>query len=120
MRLPVTSVRGVLIATVPSDIELGQVADLQQALLRAVMHERARGAVLDVSPVRVLDRFDAEAILKTAQMTQLLGAPLVVVGLSAHNAAAWAELGSVVDALWCAATVEDALSRIDAATERPA
>jgi len=113
--LPLTSVRSILIATVPGDFELAEVGQWQKALLAAVVSHRASGAVLDVSQARVLDRFDAEAILHTAKMTQLLGAQLMVAGLSPHVAAGWAELGEEIDQLRCAATVESALDALGVA-----
>lgn len=119
MPLPLTSVRSILIATVPGDFELAEVGQWQKALLSAVVNHRAIGAVLDVSQARVLDRFDADAILHTAKMTRLLGAQLLVAGLSPHVAAGWAELGDEIDQLRCAATVELALDALGVGDSHP-
>jgi rsbT antagonist protein RsbS len=70
-----------LIASVVSDLSDSQVAALRSDLLREVGKARARGIVIDVGGLDVIDSYVARSLRSVALSAKLRGAETVVVGI---------------------------------------
>jgi rsbT antagonist protein RsbS len=92
-----------LIASVVSDLSDSQVAALRTDLLRKVGEVRARGIVIDVSGLDVIDSFVARSLRSVALSARLRGAQTVVVGIQPDVAIAMVhfdvDLGPIHSAL---------------------
>ena len=92
-RVPIVRVGDTLIATVVEDLQDGDALQLQEDLGRALERTGARGVLLDLSVVDLVDSFLGRLLNDVAAATRLLGAATVVVGIRPAVAITLVELG---------------------------
>lgn len=85
--LPVISVfHGVLVVPLIGELSAERADELIHRLLVAIVDNRAKVAVLDLTGLPVVDREAARALLKAARAIALIGAMVMLVGLSPTTA----------------------------------
>lgn len=92
-RISVVRVRDTLMVTLPTDADDPTIAALQEKVLRAMERTEAKGLVLDISSVDILDSFFARTLAETAQMVTLMGGRTVIVGMRPGVAITATQLG---------------------------
>jgi len=92
-RVPVVRVGDILIATVAEDLQDRDALRLQEDLGRALERTGARGVLLDLSVVELVDSFLGRLLNDVAAATRLLGAATVLVGIRPAVAVTLVELG---------------------------
>lgn len=110
MTIPVLKQGDVLIACIqaaPSDVELTQ---LQDELADKIGRLRARGVVMDVAAIDVLDSFAARTLRAIAYTARLRGARTVVVGIQPEVAIAMVQLGLTLDGVATALDLEGGMA----------
>jgi rsbT antagonist protein RsbS len=70
-----------LIASVQSDLSDPEILRFREELAERVGRERARGVIVDVSALDVIDSFVARSLQSLAEITRLRGAETVIVGI---------------------------------------
>ena len=85
-------------------------------LLDRIRTSAARGVILDVSGIEVMDYRDFEALHRTMTMARLMGAPSVLAGLQAGVVSSLVELGVETEDV-IAADVRSSLRNIQSAFE---
>ncbi|HEX3788977.1 MAG TPA: STAS domain-containing protein [Pseudonocardiaceae bacterium] len=108
--LPIVELDGVLLVTVQGELLDASVAALQQELPERVIAANARGVLIDISVVDIVDSFLARALHDTAAMVALLAAQTVVVGMRPAVAITLVELGLTLPGLRTALSVRDGLA----------
>ena len=81
-----------LIVSIHAALDDDQLTRLQRDLLERVGRERARGILIDVAALDVLDSFAARTLADLAYMARLRGARTVVVGITPDVAMALVRL----------------------------
>jgi rsbT antagonist protein RsbS len=81
-----------LIVSIHAALDDDQLTRLQRDLLDRVGRERARGILIDVAALDVLDSFAARTLADLAYMARLRGARTVVVGIAPDVAMALVRL----------------------------
>jgi rsbT antagonist protein RsbS len=81
-----------LIVSIHAALDDEQLTRLQRDLLERVGQDRARGILIDVAALDVLDSFAARTLSDLAYMAQLRGARTVVVGIGPEVAMALVRL----------------------------
>ncbi len=89
--LPVS--QGLLIVPIIGAIDSQRAAQLTEQLLRSVRANRAKAAVIDVTGVLTVDTAVANHLIQTAQACKLLGATLIITGISKDIALTLVQLG---------------------------
>lgn len=102
--------RGILLAPLIGTIDTARAYDLNEKLLRGVIEAKAKLVILDISGVPLFDTTTAEHILRTAGATKLLGAEMVLVGLSPEVAQTVVALGVNLDGLTTKRSLQDGFS----------
>jgi rsbT antagonist protein RsbS len=109
-----------LIASIQSDLSDSEVIELRSELAELVGRHRARGIVIDVSALEVIDSFVARSLRAIVLTAKLRGASTVIVGIQPDVAIAMvhfrlnlAPLRAALD-LDAATTLLDGLTRGDA------
>jgi rsbT antagonist protein RsbS len=109
-----------LIASIQSDLSDSEVIELRHELAELVGRHRARGIVIDVSALEVIDSFVARSLRAIVLTARLRGASTVIVGIQPDVAIAMvqfhlnlAPLRVALD-LDAATTLLDGLTRGDA------
>ena len=92
-RTPIIHVGEVLVASVQEDLGDREALDLQEALSNALERTGARGVLIDLSVVEMVDSFLGRLLSDIAAGTRLFGAHTVVVGIQPAVAITLVELG---------------------------
>jgi rsbT antagonist protein RsbS len=112
-RVPILRQRGYLIATIQAAMSDREAEGLQADLMEEVSRYRARGIIVDVTALDVLDSFAARTLRTTAHMTRLRGAHTVLVGIQPEVAFAMVQLGISMEHVSTALDLEEGLAFLD-------
>jgi len=107
--ISVVKVRDVLLVTVPAAPDDATVSELQEEILQAMAEYEAKGLVLDISAVEIVDSFFARTVAETAQMVGLMGGETVIAGMRPSVAITATQLGLTLGQALTALDVERAL-----------
>jgi rsbT antagonist protein RsbS len=92
-RVPVVRIGDILVATVQEDLYDRDALDLQIDLTERLEQIDARGVLIDLSTVEMVDSYLARLISEIAAIARLMGAQTVVVGMRPAVALTLVELG---------------------------
>lgn len=98
-----------LVASVHTALDDTQMLRFQEDLVAQIGEHRARGVIIDVAALDVLDSFATRTLRSIAEMARLRGARTVVVGIQPQVAFAMVQLGTGVGGLRTALDLEDGL-----------
>jgi len=103
-----------LIASIQSDLSDSQVLALRDDLAARVGRERARGLVVDVEALDVIDSFVARSLRRIALVARLRGARTVIVGIQPDVAIALVQFNLNLGPLHAALDLDEARRILDA------
>lgn len=106
--VPVLAFDDILVASIGEDLQDTAALNLQHDIASAVTRTGARGVIIDISSVQMLDSFLARVLAEIAACCRLLAAETVVVGMRPAIAITLVELGLTLRGLRTAVTVADA------------
>jgi rsbT antagonist protein RsbS len=92
-RIPIIKVGDFLLVSIQVDMHDRLVMSLQDDLTARVVKARAKGVLIDISALDVVDSFIGRMLGNMASMTRVLGAEAVVVGMRPAVATTIVELG---------------------------
>jgi rsbT co-antagonist protein RsbR len=103
-------------------VDSARTAEIMERLLTAVVHHRARYAILDLTGVEVVDTSTASHILALIRTIRLLGAEGLLTGIHPSIAQTIVNLGVDLSGLIVRSTLRDALQHciVQMARQRPA
>jgi rsbT antagonist protein RsbS len=104
-----------LIASVHTALDDTQMTAFQHDLVDRIGRDRARGVVIDVAALDVLDSFATKTLRTIAEVARLRGAVTVVVGIQPDVAFAMVSLGMDTGALRTALDLEEGMAFLDRA-----
>jgi rsbT antagonist protein RsbS len=112
----------VLIASVHTALDDTQMTAFQHDLVERIGQDRARGVVIDVAALDVLDSFATRTLRTIAEVARLRGAVTVVVGIRPEVAFTMVALGIDTGPVHTALDLEEGLAFLDRAggARRPA
>jgi rsbT antagonist protein RsbS len=113
MPVPILKQGHILIATVRSALTDSETELFRQRLMERVTESRAKGIIVDVTAIDVLDSFAARSLLTIARMSRLRGADTVIVGLQPEVAFAMVQLGLTFDDMHTALDLEEGLALLN-------
>ena len=102
-----------LIASVQSDLSDTEVLQLRDDLTERVGAHRARGIVLDVGALDVIDSFVARSLRSIAVSARLRGAETIIVGIRPEVAIAMVHFDLNLEPLRSALDLDEALALFD-------
>lgn len=102
-----------LLLTVPTDPDDETISLLQDKVLKAMEKYEAKGLVLDISAVEILDSFFARTIAETAQMVSLMGGKTAIAGMRPAVAITAIELGLSLGKVITALNVDKAFDKLN-------
>ena len=105
-----------VVASILSDLSDSQVLALRDELAELVGRIRARGLVVDVAALDVLDSFVARALRSIAITARLRGAETVIVGIRPDVAVAMVQFNMNMEPLRTALDLDEGLAALDALT----
>jgi rsbT antagonist protein RsbS len=105
-----------LIASIQSDLSDSEVIELRNELAELVGRHRARGIVIDVSALEVIDSFVARSLRAIVLTAKLRGASTVIVGIQPDVAIAMVQFRLNLEALRAVLDLDEAIALIDRLT----
>jgi rsbT antagonist protein RsbS len=111
-RIPIIELYSNLIVPIQGSIADGAMAALTDDVTRRIAHGAARGLVIDVSGVELMDSFITRNIRDLAIAARLMGVPTVVSGLRPAIAITLVEMGLEIHGLETTLNLERALERL--------
>ncbi|MDR3411691.1 MAG: STAS domain-containing protein [Formivibrio sp.] len=112
-RAPILKLGKTLIASVQETLMDADLVGLRDELVAEVKLYRATGVIIDVTVLDVLDSFAARTLRNIAQMTQLIGARTIIVGIQPDVAFSMVQLGLTLTGIETALDLEDGLALLD-------
>jgi rsbT antagonist protein RsbS len=92
-KIPILKMGEYLLVTIQVDMHDRLAMALQDDLTRAITETDARGVLIDISSLDIVDSFIGRMLANTASMSRLLDAETVVVGMQPAVAITLVELG---------------------------
>ena len=93
MKIPILRLKDILLTSIQVDLTDQDALDFQSDVVQMVSATEARGIVIDITGLDVVDSFLARVLNDTATMVQLLGAAAVVCGMQPPVALTLVEMG---------------------------
>jgi rsbT antagonist protein RsbS len=102
-----------LVASIHTALDDSQLVRFQQDLVGQIGQHRARGVIIDVAALDVLDSFGSRTLRNIAEMARLRGARTVIVGIQPDVALAMVALGMGTGDVATALDLEEGLVYLD-------
>jgi rsbT antagonist protein RsbS len=102
-----------LIASIQSDLSDREVMALRDDLSRRVGEQRARGLIVDVAALDVIDSFVARALRSIAETALMRGAQTVIVGIQPDVAIAMVQFQLDLEPLRATLDLDEAVRILD-------
>jgi rsbT antagonist protein RsbS len=117
-RIPILKMGPYLLVTIQVDMDDGTAMSLQDDLTAQIVKHHAKGVLIDISSLDVVDSFIGRMLANTAAMARVLDAEAVVVGMQPSVAITLVELGLSLRGVRSALDVEKGMDMLRAS--RPA
>ena len=114
MAVPVLKQGDILIASMQAAVSDKELLRLRDELAERVGRHRARGVIIDLTALDVLDSFATRTIRSIAYTAKLRGAEAVVVGIQPEVAFAMVQLGLSLEGIATALDLEEGLAHLRA------
>jgi rsbT antagonist protein RsbS len=111
-RIPILKMGSCLLVTIQTDMHDRLAMALQDDLTTRVAETRARGVLIDISALEVVDSFIGRMLSNIASLTSVLDASTVVVGMRPAVAITLVELGLTLPEVQTALNVETGMAMI--------
>lgn len=121
-RIPILKMGSCLLVTIQVEMHDQLAMTLQDDLTQQIAAHRARGVLIDISSLEIVDSFIGRTLGNIAAMARVLDATTVVVGMRPAVAITLVELGMALEGVRTALDVEKGMALIQAALadrERP-
>lgn len=115
-RVPILRVGEVLLASIHLDLSDESVLLLQDDLSRRIVETGARGVIIDISALEIVDSFVGRMLSTIAAMSRVLDATTIVVGMRPAVAITLTELGLSLGGVRTALNVDKALELLGVGT----
>ncbi|MRX08632.1 STAS domain-containing protein [Pseudoduganella sp. FT25W] len=105
-RIPILRIGDLLLVTIQVDMHDRLAMTLQDDLTERIVRDRAKGVLIDISALDLVDSFIGRMISNTAAMARVLDAQTVLVGMQPAVAITLVELGLTLPGVKTALNVE--------------
>ncbi|HEU5140731.1 MAG TPA: STAS domain-containing protein [Bacillales bacterium] len=93
MKIPILKLYDYLLITIQVDLDDQTVLEFQEDLLNKIHETGAKGVVIDVTAVEIVDSFIAKVLGDVVDMSTLMGASVVLTGIRPAVAITLIDLG---------------------------
>ncbi|HEY6346632.1 MAG TPA: STAS domain-containing protein [Bryobacteraceae bacterium] len=117
-RIPILKVGSFLLVTIQVDMHDRLALILQDELTSRIVSDRARGVLIDISSLDIVDSFIGRMLSNIAGMARVLDAETVVVGMRPSVAITLVELGLSLPGIRTALNVDRGIELLNASLDR--
>ena len=115
-RIPILKLRDLLLVSIQVDMHDRLAMQLQDELTARISETGARGVLIDISSLDIVDSFIGRMIANIAAMARVLDAETVVVGMQPAVAITLVELGLHLPGVRTALNVDKGMALLESAT----
>ena len=115
-RIPILKLRDLLLVSIQVDMHDRLAMQLQDELTTKISETGARGVLIDISSLDIVDSFIGRMIANIAAMARVLDAETVVVGMQPAVAITLVELGLNLPGVRTALNVDKGMALLESAT----
>jgi len=109
-RIPILQVGEFLLASIQVDMHDRLALSLQDDLTHRIVKSKARGVLIDISALEMVDSFIGRILATTASMARILDAETVVVGMRPAVAITLVEMGLTLRGVRTALNVDQGMA----------
>lgn len=117
MKVPILKLYDVLLTSIQIELTDEEALRFQNDLLQRIIQSEAKGVVIDITALDVVDSYMAKVLSDTASMATLLGAEVVISGMQPEVALTLVEMGRELNGVGTALNLELGLEKVRAALE---
>jgi rsbT antagonist protein RsbS len=117
LRIPILKIGDILIASIQVALHDASAVQFKDDLLQRIYDTRARGVIIDLTALDVVDSFIGRLIADIAAMSGLMGTRVVLTGLQPAVAITLVELGLELPSVLTALNLEKGLAMLQRLTE---
>jgi rsbT antagonist protein RsbS len=118
LRVSILAQGGYLIASIHTALDDGQLVRFQHNLMDQIGRQRARGVIIDVAALDVIDSFASHTLRNIAAAARLRGARTVVVGIKPAVAMAMVTWGLTLEPAHTTLDLEEGVAFLDGVVAR--
>jgi rsbT antagonist protein RsbS len=111
-RIPILRIGDLLLVSIQVDMHDRLAMTLQDDLTERIVRDRAKGVLIDISALDLVDSFIGRMISNTAAMARVLDAQTVLVGMQPAVAITLVELGLTLPGVKTALNVEKGMTML--------
>ena len=112
-RIPILKMGKLLLGTIQVDMHDRLAMTLQDDLTNRIVKDRAKGVLIDISALDLVDSFIGRMINNIAAMAKILDADTVLVGMQPAVAITLVELGLTLEGVKTALNVERGMTMLN-------
>lgn len=112
-RIPILKVGKNLLVSIQVDMHDRLALNLQDDLTRKIVDTKARGVLIDISALDIVDSFIGRMLANIARVSSVLDAQTVVVGMQPAVAITLVELGLTLEGVITALNVEKGMALLE-------
>ena len=111
-KIPILRIGGILLVSIQIDLQDNIAVALQDDLSNEIVRTGAKGVVIDISALEIVDSFIGRMISTTAAISRVLDAETVVVGMQPAVAITLVELGLTLEGVRTALDVDRGMASL--------
>lgn len=111
--IPIIQIRNCLLVSIQAELHDRAALDLQSDLMERVRTVGARGVILDVSSVEIIDSYITRILNDIGRSVRFMGAECYIVGIRPAVAMTLIEMGVELDSVFTALNLDLALEKLE-------
>lgn len=112
MRVAILKLKEILLTSIQADLTDQDALDFQSDVLAKVTETGAKGLVIDITVLEVVDSFMARVLNETARMVRLLGTEVIICGMQPDVALTLIEMGRELIGTETALNLEQGVEKV--------
>jgi len=112
VKIPILRLRDILLTSIQVDLTDQDAMEFQSDVLKMIAITDAKGIIIDITALDVVDSFLARVLNDTATMAQLLGVATVVCGMRPPVALTLVEMGRELVGVETALNLDQAMDKL--------
>lgn len=118
MKIPILRLKDTLLTSIQIDLTDQDALDFQADILNTVEKTRAKGVVIDIMAMDVVDSFMARVFNDIAAMIRILGAEVVICGMQPAVALTLVEMGRELIGVETALNLDQGMEKLQLLLEQ--
>ncbi|MFZ4454446.1 STAS domain-containing protein [Salibacterium aidingense] len=112
MRIPILKLNRYLLISIQVDLDDQTALQFQEDLLNKIHQEGSAGVVIDLTSVEMIDSFIAKVLGDVVEMSNLMGARVVLTGIQPGVAITLIDMGIMLEEVPTALDLEQGLEKL--------